>query len=325
MLEGSLGSWNGIVNTLVRDHAAHPGRALGGLRLQGRPVQHRRPGPVPHGRPGRGGRGRRARGTRRPSSPSRLALLAGVIGGCASGASSRVCSRRSRAPTRWSRPSCSTTSRSPCSSWPVNGPLRVTGRAIGGHRRPWATPRCRSSSAATATPGIIIALHRGRRRELGPVPDDVRLRGPDRRRQPGRRPVRRHAAATAHRAHDVHLRPARRPRRRHRDAGHRRTRPPPSYATNVGFDAIAVALLGRSNPLGVLLAALLFGRHARRRQADADPGRHPVRAGRRAPGDDPASSWSPTSAIRRRLGSPRPRPATIATAATPEPVRQRTR
>jgi ABC-type uncharacterized transport system permease subunit len=32
-----------------------------------------------------------------------------------------------------------------------------------------------------------------------------------------------------------------------------------SYATTVGFDSIAIALLGRSNPLGVLLAALLFG------------------------------------------------------------------
>jgi ABC-type uncharacterized transport system permease subunit len=32
-----------------------------------------------------------------------------------------------------------------------------------------------------------------------------------------------------------------------------------SYATSVGFDAIAVALLGRSSPMGVVLAALLFG------------------------------------------------------------------
>jgi simple sugar transport system permease protein len=32
-----------------------------------------------------------------------------------------------------------------------------------------------------------------------------------------------------------------------------------SYATSVGFDAIAIALLGRSSPVGVLLAALLFG------------------------------------------------------------------
>ena len=33
----------------------------------------------------------------------------------------------------------------------------------------------------------------------------------------------------------------------------------PGYSTTVGFDAITVALLGRSNPIGVMLAALLFG------------------------------------------------------------------
>lgn len=32
-----------------------------------------------------------------------------------------------------------------------------------------------------------------------------------------------------------------------------------SYGTTVGFDSIAVALLGRSNPLGIVFAALLFG------------------------------------------------------------------
>ena len=32
-----------------------------------------------------------------------------------------------------------------------------------------------------------------------------------------------------------------------------------SFGTTVGFDAIAVALLARSNPLGVIAAALLFG------------------------------------------------------------------
>jgi simple sugar transport system permease protein len=32
-----------------------------------------------------------------------------------------------------------------------------------------------------------------------------------------------------------------------------------TYATTVGFDSIAVALLGRTNPLGIVLAALLFG------------------------------------------------------------------
>ncbi len=33
----------------------------------------------------------------------------------------------------------------------------------------------------------------------------------------------------------------------------------PSYGTAIGFDAIAVALLGRSHPFGILAAALLFG------------------------------------------------------------------
>lgn len=32
-----------------------------------------------------------------------------------------------------------------------------------------------------------------------------------------------------------------------------------SYGTTVGFDSIAVALLGRSNPVGIVFAALLFG------------------------------------------------------------------
>src|SRR4029079_19153743 len=32
-----------------------------------------------------------------------------------------------------------------------------------------------------------------------------------------------------------------------------------SYATTVGLDAIAVALLGRTSPIGIVLAALLFG------------------------------------------------------------------
>lgn len=34
---------------------------------------------------------------------------------------------------------------------------------------------------------------------------------------------------------------------------------PAAYATSVGFDAIAVALLGRSHPVGILFAGLLFG------------------------------------------------------------------
>ena len=34
---------------------------------------------------------------------------------------------------------------------------------------------------------------------------------------------------------------------------------PATYSTNVGFEAITVALLGRANPIGILFAALLIG------------------------------------------------------------------
>ncbi len=62
--------------------------------------------------------------------------------------------------------------------------------------------------------------HRGGRRQLGAVPDHLRLRGPHGRREPGRCALRGHAAAPADRRHDVHLRPAGRAGRRVRAAGH---------------------------------------------------------------------------------------------------------
>jgi simple sugar transport system permease protein len=34
---------------------------------------------------------------------------------------------------------------------------------------------------------------------------------------------------------------------------------PAAYATNIGFDAITVALIGRANPIGIFFAALLLG------------------------------------------------------------------
>ncbi len=47
----------------------------------------------------------------------------------------------------------------------------------------------------------------------------------------------------------------------------------PNFSGGVGFDAIAVALLGRSHPVGVLLAGLLFGAlQAGRRQMQAQAG-----------------------------------------------------
>jgi len=34
---------------------------------------------------------------------------------------------------------------------------------------------------------------------------------------------------------------------------------PAAYATNIGFDAITVALIGRANPFGILFGGLLLG------------------------------------------------------------------
>ena len=75
-----------------------------------------------------------------------------------------------------------------------------------------------------------------------------------------------------------------------------------SFGTTVGFDAIAVALLARSKPLGSSPPPSCSG-HALRGQPDADQGRHPGRARRRHPGNDP-------SRPRRDAGySARPAPA----------------
>ena len=47
----------------------------------------------------------------------------------------------------------------------------------------------------------------------------------------------------------------------------------PSFSAGIGFDAIAVALLGRSHPVGILIAGLLFGGlEAGGRQMQVDAG-----------------------------------------------------
>ena len=59
-----------------------------------------------------------------------------------------------------------------------------------------------------------------------------------------------------------------------RDADQRRPRPRDTgFTAGIGFDAIAVALLGRSHPVGILLAGLLFGAlEAGGRQMQVDAG-----------------------------------------------------
>ena len=59
-----------------------------------------------------------------------------------------------------------------------------------------------------------------------------------------------------------------------------------NFAGDTGFDAIALALLGRSNPIGVLFAGLLFGASAGRRASDAGRGRYSDRPRAGSPGAD---------------------------------------
>ena len=135
-------------------------------------------------------------------------------------------------------------------------PGRPTSRSPG--RRRSAPPSCRSSSAANGHLGILVALvavpivwwllFRSTLgfeiRTVGANPDAARYAGM------GRAPLIVLTMAIC--------RPARRPGRRHRGARHH-----PLHACRirhvVGFDAIAVALLGRAHPVGILLAGLLFG------------------------------------------------------------------
>ena len=92
-----------------------------------------------------------------------------------------------------------------------------------------------------------------------PVPDDARLRDPRRRREPGCRALCRDVAQAADHLDDVAWRgcwPGWPVRLELLGTTHHMTA---SYGTTVGFDAIAVALLGRTSPIGIVLAALLFG------------------------------------------------------------------
>ena len=61
-----------------------------------------------------------------------------------------------------------------------------------------------------------------------------------------------------------------------------------TFSTTVGFDAITVALLGRSNPIGIMLAALLFGLMRAGSGLMQIQAGVPRRARRSAPGDHPA-------------------------------------
>ena len=212
LLEGSLGSLNSIVNTLVNatrwcwpawrwpsaSRAACSTSAPRGNSCWARCAQ-----PSPPSRSMTPARGWRSRSR---SSPACWAAW--------SGGSSRASSRPSPGLTRWSPRSCST-------SWPIPGVLRhqwpVARHRTGGHLRPDRRDR-RGRAADHHRPQWALRppLRRAGRTAglVAPVPQHHRLRDSDHRRQPGCRPLRRHASALAHHPDDVDLRTAGRPGRR---------------------------------------------------------------------------------------------------------------
>ena len=109
-------------------------------------------------------------------------------------------------------------------------PPRDPDRARHGRRRPWLLYR--------TTLGFEI-------RTVGANPDAARYAG--------MRPRRLIVLTMSM------CRAAGRPRRRDVAPRRRPTTMTSSFGTTVGFDAIAVALLARSSPIGILFAALLFG------------------------------------------------------------------
>ena len=285
LVQGALGSRTGHHQHDHPRHAAHPGRPLGGARPS-RPASstsaHRASSSwAPWRRRGRGHRQR----LRPPIVAIPLALLAGIAAGAAWGFIPGCLKAFTGAHEVVVTIMLNFIAVVVLTAV-VSGPLD---RRVALARSPptWATRHTPSSSARPDTSGILVALVAVAVRLVAPLAHDPRLRDPDRGRQPGRGALRRHATAPAHHPHDVARRAAGRPRRRREVLGvtHRMT---PSFGTTVGFDSIAVALLGRTNPSGSSSRRSCFGAHARRRAADADPGGHPRRAGRRPAGRHPA-------------------------------------
>ena len=151
LIEGSVGSFGAIVQTLGAVDSAHPRRAVGRAWLQGRPLRHRGSGPVPDGR-SRCGRwasivADEPTGHRHPASRSRPGSAFGPSGG-SSRASSRPLSGAHEVVTTIMLNYVAIS----VLAWAVSGPLKVRGLALAASPTTSATPPCRSSSGDTRPP-----------------------------------------------------------------------------------------------------------------------------------------------------------------------------
>ena len=264
-----------LQQTLIYHDGADPARLRRLVRVQVRPVQHRRPGPVHRSAPSS------PSGSARPlpqvghdrtgSTGCTSSWLIAVVLAALAGAAWAAIAGFLKA-TVGVHEVISTIMLNWVAYWVAQalvgqgGQLQNTGRQVGpglqGHR-PGRPPAGLLGRPGAPGPARRL-LHRARRagRLLAhPQPDDARLRGAGDRLQPGGGPLRRHQRQAQLRAGDGDLGHVRRARRRDR---HPRLAVPArrrstSRSRTIGFIGIAVALLGRNSPIGVPLAALLFG------------------------------------------------------------------
>ena len=145
----------------LRRHRRHPRRRdaarlrrpRGRPRLQGRTVQHRRPGPAAHGRARRRSRSASRCADQPAGSPRPARVHRGHARRRDRGASSRARSRPSPGAHEVVTTIMLNYIALSILAAAVAGPLRVPRRAGAGHRTTSATRRCRSSSARPATSG----------------------------------------------------------------------------------------------------------------------------------------------------------------------------
>ena len=259
MLEGALGGPKAIANTL---NAATPlifAGLAGGLRLPGRPVQHRRQRPVPawarFSRPSSG-----TRSGCRSRSPSRSpSLLAGALGGAAWGfipGALKAWRGAHEVVTTIMLNSIAYLLVEPPGEQHLQGPDGDV--PANARHQPGGCPR-RSSSPTPACTAASCWRCSPRSPSGSCCSRPAGLRDPDRGGECQRGTLRRHPAVVHHRPHDEHL-PAASPAWAAASRSSAITKNyPAEYLVNFGFDGIAVALLGRAHPLGVIGAALLFG------------------------------------------------------------------
>ena len=255
-IAGSVGSDRDRQHARQHD-AARCSAAWRSVWLQGRPVQHRRAGPVPDGRARLRSSSASSSRTARRSSPFPSRWSPGMLVGAAWGFIPGILKAVSGAHEVVTTIMLNFVAIAILAA-AVSGPLERRRLAVADHRcrrqrGPAGHHRRQRHDLRIIYAPIMAVLVR-----LAAVPDDARVRDPDRRREPGRRPLRRHApkrliiwtmsvsGLLAGMAGATDL----------LGVTHQMTT---SYGTTVGFDAIAVALLGRTSPIGIVLAALLFG------------------------------------------------------------------